>query len=163
MGEVMGAIGQGRLCELWQLALTPKVEAQHPWSEFRLEWSDWLFGRLGNVTEAGDPYPSALTWEVVAEETVGDRTRATVAVAFRGEPVAEFVMVSLPDWPAASEEDGGVLLRHGDFHTASPSRIPTTSRDANGPSRLADQAKLSGEALARRSPKRPNLSRSESD
>ena len=115
------------------------------------------------MTEAGDPYPSALTWEVVAEETVGDRTRATVAVALRGEPVAEFVMVSLPVWPAASEEDGGVLLRHGDFHTASPPRIPTTSRDANGPLRLADQVKLSGEALARRSPKRPNLSRSESD
>jgi hypothetical protein len=103
MGEVMGAIGQGRLCELWQLALTPEVEAQHPWSEFRREWSDWLFGRLGDVTGASDPYSSALTWEVVAEEKVGVRARATVAVKLRGEPVAELVMVSLPDWPAASE------------------------------------------------------------
>jgi hypothetical protein len=103
MGEVMGAIGQGRLCELWQLALTPEVEAQHPWSEFRQEWSDWLFGTLRDVTEPGDPYSSALTWEVVAEETIGDQTRATVVVALRGEPVAELVMVSLSDWPAASE------------------------------------------------------------
>jgi RNA polymerase sigma factor (sigma-70 family) len=103
MGEVMGAIGQGRLCELWQLALTPGVEVEHPWSEFRQEWSDWLFGRLGDVTAAGDPYASALTWEVVAEETVGNQTRATVAIALRGEPVAEVVLVSLPDWPAASE------------------------------------------------------------
>ena len=29
-------------------------------------------------------------------------------------------------------EDGGGLLRHGDFHPGSPPRIPTTSRDANG-------------------------------
>jgi len=103
MGEVMGAIGQGRLCELWQLALTPEAEAQHPWNEVRQEWSDWLFGRLGDVTAAGDPYSSALTWDVVAEDTIGDQTRATVVVALRGEPVAEFVLVSLPDWPAASE------------------------------------------------------------
>jgi hypothetical protein len=103
MGEVMGAIGQGRLCELWQLALTPEAEAQRPWSEFRREWSDWLFERLGDVTDAGDPYASALTWEVVAEDTVGTQTRATVAIALRGEPVAGVVLVSLPDWPAASE------------------------------------------------------------
>jgi hypothetical protein len=103
MGEVMGAIAQGRLCDLWQLALTPEVEAQHPWSEFRQEWSDWLFERLGDVTEPGDPYSSALTWEVVAEETVGDQTSFSVAVALRGDPVAGLVMVSLPDSTAASQ------------------------------------------------------------
>jgi len=103
LGEVMGAIAQGRLCDLWLLALTPEMEAQHPWSEFRQEWSDWLFERLGDVTEPGDPYSSALTWEVVAEETVGDQTRAKVAITLRGKRVAELLMVSLPDWPAASQ------------------------------------------------------------
>jgi hypothetical protein len=37
------------------------------------------------------------------EETVGNQTRATVALELRGERVAELVIVSLPDWPAASE------------------------------------------------------------
>jgi hypothetical protein len=98
MGEVMGAIGQAGSASCGSSRSLRRWRPSIRWSEFRQEWSNWLFGRLGNVTEAGDPYSSPLTWEVVAEETVGDRTRATVAVALRGEPVAEFVMVSLPDW-----------------------------------------------------------------
>jgi hypothetical protein len=125
----MGAIGQAGSASCGSSRSLRRWRPSIRWSEFRQEWSNWLFGRLGNVTEAGDPYSSPLTWEVVAEETVGDRTRATVAVALRGEPVAEFVMVSLPDWPAASEEDGGGLYVTGtstpQVHPQFPPRLGT--------------------------------------
>jgi hypothetical protein len=103
VGEVMGAIGQGRLCEIWQLALPPEIEAEHPWDAFRREWSEWLSGSLGDVTQPDDPYSSALTWELVSQDDTG----YTVEVSLRGTPVATLTFVPLPDWPGAS--DPGVV------------------------------------------------------
>lgn len=41
-----------------------------------------------------------------------------------------WVAIVPPHPTSAVVEDGGGLLRHGDFHPGSPPRIPTTSRDA---------------------------------
>jgi hypothetical protein len=36
MVDVMGAIGQGRMCEFWSTMLPPNVEAEHPWTSSRM-------------------------------------------------------------------------------------------------------------------------------
>lgn len=107
MGEIMGAITQARLCDLWQLALTADAERAHPWEAFRTEWSDWVYSSLVDVTDDGDPVTSALTWDVVAEEPSGAGTAYTIDLELRGARVATFVVTSLPDWPDAS--DPGVV------------------------------------------------------
>jgi hypothetical protein len=96
MGEPLGAINQGRLCDLWSVSLVPDAELAHPWTEFRAEWEAWL-ERVSPLVTPDDPHDSLLTWEVVA--TDGDVR--TVQLSIRGEVVAELIVAALPDWPDA--------------------------------------------------------------
>jgi len=96
MGEVMGAIGQSRLCELWQDALLPEAEAAHPWPAFRDEWLDW-YQEKGGIVEEGTSHESALSWQVAERD--GDRY--AVDLWLRDERVGRLDVRFLPDWPAS--------------------------------------------------------------
>ena len=48
------------------------------------------FDGLRDVSRPDDPYSSALTWDVVNEEAIGNHVRATIDVTLRGERVARF-------------------------------------------------------------------------
>ena len=63
-GSVVGMLLQSRLCELWGAA-TPEFQADHPWSEFRVRWDQWLQD-LGPLTGPSGS-DSKITAEVVHE------------------------------------------------------------------------------------------------
>lgn len=98
MGEVMGAVGQGRLCELWQESLTPDAEAAYPWPGFRDRWLDW-YAFHGPLASDAKPHDSNLDWIVIDQQ--GDVY--TIELTLRGEPVVTLILSALPDWPGADK------------------------------------------------------------
>lgn len=98
MGEVVGAVNQQRLCDLWQLGLTPAAEERHPWPGFRQEWLDW-YERVGSLVAEGESHESDLEWTVV--EQAGDRYE--LEFTLHGELVARMTVLALPGWPGAEK------------------------------------------------------------
>ena len=87
MGEVMGAISQGRMCEFWSLMLPEDVEEAHPWPAFADEWRSWLLRQDFSVAEpTADWSTGPLRWvegdrdgeAIFANVLLGDRTIATL-------------------------------------------------------------------------------------
>ena len=99
-GEVIGQLSQARLCEMWDLSLTPEAEERHPYPQFRDEVYAWL-QNLGDL--GGGPDDFALTWREVAASGL----RHDVELLYRGTPVANLVFVELPDAPHA--DDPGII------------------------------------------------------
>lgn len=95
MGEVMGAIGQARMCDFWGAFLPPEVQAAHPWPEFAAEWRAWL-----STQDFSDAKPTSswetgpLHWEEVSRQ--GDVH--TLAVVHDGERIATLDVEPLPDF-----------------------------------------------------------------
>ena len=95
MVDVMGAIGQGRMCEFWSVMLPPDVEAEHPWPEFADEWRSWLLQQdFSDVEPGGDRTTGALRWE----QTGARGNTARVDVIHDGERIATLDLTALPDF-----------------------------------------------------------------
>lgn len=101
MGEVMGTISQGRMCEFWSVMLPPEVEAEHPWPEFSAEWRAWLLEQDFSDAEPTSDWASGpLRWELTGQ----DGASATVDVLHDGEPIATLGLEPLPDYCPNCEE-----------------------------------------------------------
>jgi len=95
MGEVMGAISQGRMCEFWSVMLPPEVEVQHPWPEFSAEWRAWLLEQdFSDAEPTGDWSSGPLHWEPAG----GEGGASTVNVIHNGERIATLEVQPLPDY-----------------------------------------------------------------
>jgi hypothetical protein len=98
MGEVMGAINQGRMCEFWGVMLPPNVEEQHPWPAFAAEWRSWLSKQdFSDSQPSGNWTTGPLQW--VAEPVTGQESAwTTVDVIHDGQRIATLHIESLPDY-----------------------------------------------------------------
>lgn len=95
MVDVMGAIGQGRMCEFWSTMLPPDVEAEHPWPQFADEWRAWLMRQ--DFSDAGSSFDwqnGPLRWQV--ESRNGDRY--LVDVIHDDQTIATLDVEPLPDY-----------------------------------------------------------------
>jgi hypothetical protein len=99
MGDVMGAIDQGRACEFWSVMLPPDVEAQHAWPAFAAEWRPWLLEQ-----DFSDTQPAAPNWTTgglhwMAEPDTGQGSAGTtVDVIHDGQRIATLQVQPLPDY-----------------------------------------------------------------
>jgi hypothetical protein len=78
--QVIGALQQVRLCELWGEA-SLDFQAAHPWSEFASTWQHWLDGLGSLAGPSGDPFEGGpLRSEVVqvSKETFEAPSNGTV-------------------------------------------------------------------------------------
>jgi hypothetical protein len=95
MGEVMGEISQGRMCEFWSVMLPPEVEAQHPWPELSAEWRAWLLEQdFSDAEPTSDWSTGPLHWEPAG----GEGGTSTVNVIHKGERIATLEVRPLPDY-----------------------------------------------------------------
>jgi len=95
MGEVMGAISQGRMCEFWGVMLPPDIEAQHPWPGFSAEWRAWLLPQdFSDAEPSGDWSTGPLHWVRVG----GGGGGSTVDVIHNGERIATLELQPLPEY-----------------------------------------------------------------
>lgn len=95
MGEVMGAISQGRMCEFWSVMLPPEVEAQHPWARFSSEWRAWLLQQdFSDAEPTADWSTGPLHWVKAGNGGQGP----TIDVIHNGQRIATLEMEPLPDY-----------------------------------------------------------------
>jgi hypothetical protein len=94
MGEVMGTISQGRMCEFWSLMLPSGVEGDHPWPEFADEWRAWLLVQnFSDAEPTADWTTGPLRW--VRSGSQGEAS--IVDVIHRDRTIASLVLKPLPD------------------------------------------------------------------
>jgi hypothetical protein len=95
MGEVMGAISQGRMCEFWGTELPPDVEREHPWGEFSNQWRDWYVGKdFTDAQSNADWSDPPLTWNLVGR----DGAAFLVDVTDHGASIVRLRVEPLPDY-----------------------------------------------------------------
>jgi hypothetical protein len=97
MGEVMGAISQGRMCEFWNVMLPPDVEAEHPWPAFAEEWRAWLLQQdFTDAEPSGDWSEGPLHWVSTGSGDGGERY--DVNIVHDGQTIASLTLQPLPDF-----------------------------------------------------------------
>jgi len=97
MSEIMGALSQARVCELWSVALPPDVEQQHPWPAFADEWRSWYLDPPKDFTGGRDVATwkdSPLNWSVTGK----DGTASVVVITNGGVPILQLTLQPLPDF-----------------------------------------------------------------
>ena len=124
MVEVVGAIGQARMCEFWGTDLTEAMEQSHPWDEFSAEWRQWYLdppkdfsppqqgsgsgfqtiqpspsaGHLvfagGSASTGSTSSTSSLAWTLVRQ----DGLTSVVDITSNGTPILELQVESLKDY-----------------------------------------------------------------
>ncbi len=97
MSEIMGALSQARVCEIWSLALPPDVEQQHPWPAFADEWRSWYLDPPKDFTGGRDVVSwkdSPLDWSVTGK----DGTSSVVVVTNGGVPILQLTLEPLPEF-----------------------------------------------------------------
>lgn len=99
MSEVMGAIGQGRMCEFWSQMVPPDVRQQHPWAGFASEWRVWLSRQdFSDVELGGDWMSGELRWTLVGSVgELGAGESYVMEVIHGDRPIARLTMQSLED------------------------------------------------------------------
>jgi hypothetical protein len=100
MVDVMGAIGQGRMCEFWGVMLPPDVEEQHPWASFADEWRPWLLQQdFSDSQPSGDWTTGPLRWqEVGACHGPGAGQCHIIDVVHDDQRIATLQLAPLPDY-----------------------------------------------------------------
>jgi hypothetical protein len=89
--QLMPAIAQIRLCELWSQWMVRAFRKAQPWPQFRDGTKAWIDG-LGNLSGGSEEHFTSLTWKFVREGP-----RSYVAdIVLRGRSVAEVEFVRLP-------------------------------------------------------------------
>jgi hypothetical protein len=91
MDQLMPAIAQIRLCELWSQWMVPAFRKAHPWPEFRDGTKAWIDG-LGDLAGSGEEQFTSLTWKFVRQ----DPERYVADIALRDRLVARVEFVPLP-------------------------------------------------------------------
>jgi hypothetical protein len=97
MVDVMGAIGQGRMCEFWSVMLPPDVEEQHPWPAFATEWRSWLLQQDFSDSQLGNWTSGPLHWQQ-ASACLGPVQCVVVAVIHNSQRIATLQVQPLPDY-----------------------------------------------------------------
>lgn len=91
MDQLMPAIAQIRLCEIWRSWMVPAYRPANPWPAFRERTRAWI-EMLGDLS-SGDPEQfTVLTWRFV----VDGPDRYVADVMLRGRRVAQMDFVPLP-------------------------------------------------------------------
>jgi hypothetical protein len=110
--EILAQLSQERLCEMWDLSLTPDAEQRHPYPEFIDEIDTWI-QTLGDLGAGADDF-------ALSRREIGSNgLRHEVELVLRGTPVARLVILELPDAPHA--HDAGVTTFWGlDDYTLLP-------------------------------------------
>jgi hypothetical protein len=100
MGDVMGAIGQGRMCEFWGVMLPPDVEEQHPWPGFADAWKPWLLQQdFSDAEPSSDWTTGPLRWEQVgACQGPGPGQCDVIDVIHNDQRIATLQLTPLPDY-----------------------------------------------------------------
>jgi hypothetical protein len=100
MGDVMGAIGQGRMCEFWGVMLPPDVEEQHPWAGFADEWRSWLLQQdFSDSQPSSDWTNGPLRWQQAgACQGPGSGHCDTIDVIHDDQRIATLQLAPLTDY-----------------------------------------------------------------
>lgn len=91
MDQLMPAIAQIRLCEVWSQWMVPAYRQSNPWLAFRDRAKAWIDSLGGLAGDQPDQF-TALTWKFRSE---GPKAYAA-DIILRGTPVAHVEFVSLP-------------------------------------------------------------------
>ena len=100
MAIVMGAIGQGRTCEIWSLMLPPNVEQQDPWPEFADAWRAWLSQQDFSDTEPSVDWTTGrLRWALVGAVGAGaEEDSYVVEVIHDDRVIGRLTLQPLPNF-----------------------------------------------------------------
>jgi hypothetical protein len=91
MKQLMPAIAQIRVCEIWRAWMTRTFRKANPWPSFRDRMKTWIDG-LGNLAGSGLDQFTSLTWKL----RIAEPGRYVADIVLRGRRVAEVEFVRLP-------------------------------------------------------------------
>jgi hypothetical protein len=133
MGDVMGAINQGRMCEFWSVMLPPEVEADHPWPEFADEWRSWLLQQnFSDSQSSADWTTGPLRWQQVGAchgSGLGDCD--LVDVLHDSERIASLHLQQLPDYCPSCSSNVVPFWGVTDWTLYGPSTSPSQATGAS--------------------------------